>query len=67
MTDKPVSYFSPTPHEPSHDRIHSLDGLCAVAISILVASHITKIDGIPGGFGVMLFLVISGSLITTVF
>ena len=46
------------------DHIHSLDGLRAVAISIVVASHITKIDGIPGGFGVTLFFVISGFLIT---
>ena len=60
----PQSDLPPVPFGPPPARIPSLDGLRAVAISIVVASHFTKINAIPGGFGVTLFFVISGFLIT---
>lgn len=48
----------------SDTRIHSLDGLHAVAIALAVAGHFTKINLFPGGFGVTVFFVVSGFLIT---
>ena len=57
-------------------RLASLDGLRAVAISLVVGFHLTNNDGFPaghrmiweslvnGGLGVRLFLVLSGFLIT---
>ncbi len=59
-----LSPIHATSYAAPYDRIHSLDGLRAVATWIVVASHFTKIDSIPGGFGVTLFFVISRFLIT---
>lgn len=47
------------------DRIPALDGLRALAISLVVASHFTKAPFIPAGFGVSIFFAISGFIITT--
>ncbi|MGI9500199.1 MAG: acyltransferase family protein [Geminicoccaceae bacterium] len=52
----------PFRHDGSH--IHSLNGLRAVSIFIVIASHYTRIGAIPSGFGVSIFFVISGFLIT---
>lgn len=46
-------------------RIPSLDGLRAVAISIVFLSHIGLGRIVPGGFGVTIFFFLSGYLITT--
>ncbi len=51
-------------YAPDGSRVHSLDGLRAVAVSIVVAAHFTKIQIIPGGFGVTIFFAISGLIIT---
>ena len=45
--------------------IPSLDGLRAVSIAIVFAGHAGAGDIIPGGFGVTVFFVVSGYLITT--
>ncbi len=45
--------------------IPSLDGLRAISIGIVFAAHIGLEDKIPGGFGVTVFFVLSGYLITT--
>ena len=44
--------------------IPSLDGLRAVSISLVFAGHV-GFDVVPGGFGVTVFFVLSGYLITT--
>ena len=46
-------------------QIPALDGLRAVAITIVFASHAGVSHLIPGGFGVTLFFFLSGFLITT--
>jgi peptidoglycan/LPS O-acetylase OafA/YrhL len=50
-------------YQMSGSRIPYLDGLRALSIAIVVLSH-TISDRIPGGYGVFLFFVISGFLIT---
>ena len=45
--------------------IPSLDGLRAVSIAIVFAAHVGLENRIPGGFGVTIFFVLSGFLITT--
>jgi peptidoglycan/LPS O-acetylase OafA/YrhL len=50
-------------HQMSGVRIPSLDGLRAFSIALVVLSH-TVSGRIPGGYGVFLFFVISGFLIT---
>jgi peptidoglycan/LPS O-acetylase OafA/YrhL len=45
--------------------ISAIDGLRAVAILIVLLSHLTGGKWIPGGFGVTLFFFISGYLITS--
>ncbi|MGI9449990.1 MAG: acyltransferase family protein [Geminicoccaceae bacterium] len=45
-------------------RVHSLDGLRAVSIALVMAAHFTKLTFFPAGFGVTIFFVISGFLIT---
>jgi peptidoglycan/LPS O-acetylase OafA/YrhL len=69
---------TPAPEWLSSGRIPSLDGLRAVAILLVIFSHIMYTDGFPsfarvpgslahhlGAFGVQVFFVISGFLITT--
>jgi peptidoglycan/LPS O-acetylase OafA/YrhL len=60
--------------EPRGQHIHSLDGLRAVSIALVVVSHIAlewlgqtrgHALGVLGGLGVRIFFVISGFLITT--
>ncbi len=46
------------------ERIHSLDGLRAVAVLTVVLSHYGLGSIVPGGFGVTLFFFISGFIIT---
>lgn len=46
-------------------QIASLDGLRAVSIAIVFASHAGVSAAIPGGFGVTVFFFLSGYLITT--
>ncbi len=45
--------------------IPSLDGLRTISIGIVFAAHVGLEDKIPGGFGVTVFFVLSGYLITT--
>lgn len=46
-------------------RIPSLDGIRAIAASLVFVSHAGLDDVIPGGFGVTIFFFLSGYLITT--
>lgn len=50
---------------PLRGEIPSLDGLRAVSIAIVFASHAGISAAIPGGFGVTVFFFLSGYLITT--
>jgi peptidoglycan/LPS O-acetylase OafA/YrhL len=45
-------------------RVPSLDGIRAVSILIVMLSHFVASDLFPGGFGVLIFFVVSGFLIT---
>ena len=45
--------------------IPSLDGVRALAFLIVFVSHAGLKDLVPGGFGVTIFFVLSGYLITT--
>lgn len=55
--------MTPEPNAPL--RIPSLDGIRAVAVLIVLVAH-CRLEGIvPGGFGVTIFFVLSGYLITT--
>jgi len=56
-------YSLPSPAA-SFDRVVGLDGLRAVAVSLVVAAHLGLSHIVPGGFGVTLFFFISGLLIT---
>jgi peptidoglycan/LPS O-acetylase OafA/YrhL len=47
------------------NRIPSLDGVRAIAFGLVFVSHAGLSHAIPGGFGVMVFFVLSGFLITT--
>lgn len=47
-----------------NDRIHCLDGLRAFSILLVMAGHFTKMTIIPAGFGVTVFFVVSGFIIT---
>jgi peptidoglycan/LPS O-acetylase OafA/YrhL len=66
--------FSPQPR-PAAERIRSLDGLRALAIGLVIFSHVATVQGSPipdsffsridlGNLGVRVFFVISGFLIT---
>ena len=52
------------PLEARSKYIPSLDGLRAVSILIVIASHVGLHNLVPGGFGVTVFFFISGFLIT---
>lgn len=52
----------PTRHD---DTIPALDGMRALAILLVLASHVGLQDVVPGRFGVTLFFFLSGFLITT--
>jgi peptidoglycan/LPS O-acetylase OafA/YrhL len=45
-------------------RVPSLDGLRALSVMIVMASHLIDHRVFPGGFGVLVFFVLSGFLIT---
>lgn len=47
--------------------IPSLDGIRAVAVLLVVVSHASPINIVPGGFGVTIFFFLSGFLITSLF
>jgi len=51
----------------SEKYIRELDGIRALAVSIVVFAHYGLVPYIPGGFGVTLFFFLSGYLITTLF
>jgi peptidoglycan/LPS O-acetylase OafA/YrhL len=48
-------------------RIPELDGLRGVAILIVMLAHLSQKELAPGGFGVTLFFVVSGFIITRLF
>jgi peptidoglycan/LPS O-acetylase OafA/YrhL len=50
---------------PGEDHIPSLDGVRALAFLIVFISHAGLKDLVPGGFGVTIFFVLSGYLITS--
>jgi len=50
---------------PSRGQIPSLDGIRAVAVSLVFFAHSGLENIVPGGFGVTIFFVLSGYLITT--
>jgi peptidoglycan/LPS O-acetylase OafA/YrhL len=52
-------------HVPSYQTIPSLDGIRAVSVLIVVLSHSSLGDIIPGGLGVTIFFFLSGYLITS--
>lgn len=49
---------------PSFDLIPALDGLRALSVLLVVASHLGLEHVVPGGFGVTVFFFVSGFLIT---
>jgi peptidoglycan/LPS O-acetylase OafA/YrhL len=49
----------------SEKYVRELDGIRAVAVSIVVLAHYSIVPHVPGGFGVTLFFFLSGYLITT--
>lgn len=51
-------------HVPSYQTIPSLDGIRAISVLIVVLSHSSLGDIIPGGLGVTIFFFLSGYLIT---
>jgi peptidoglycan/LPS O-acetylase OafA/YrhL len=51
----------------SEKYVGELDGVRAIAVSLVVFAHYRLIPYIPGGFGVTLFFFLSGYLITTLF
>ena len=56
---------SPTPPALAHGAIPSLDGIRAIAVSLVFVAHSGLGDLIPGGLGVSIFFVLSGYLIST--
>ena len=67
--DAPVAAAcSPTrlacPEPPGHGYLPALDGLRAVAVLLVVASHAGLERVVPGGLGVTVFFAVSGFLIT---
>jgi len=60
---EPVQLFL-TDMRSKFSRVPSLDGFRAVSISIVLASHFISANVFPGGFGVLVFFVVSGFLIT---
>ena len=52
--------------EPTHaETIPSLDGIRAIAVSLVFFAHSGLERIVPGGLGVTIFFVLSGYLITT--
>jgi peptidoglycan/LPS O-acetylase OafA/YrhL len=51
----------------SESYVSELDGIRAIAVSLVVIAHYRILPGIPGAFGVTLFFFLSGYLITTLF
>jgi peptidoglycan/LPS O-acetylase OafA/YrhL len=60
-----LSPFSPPDARPSTFHIASLDGIRGVAFLLVFFSHSGLKQIVPGGFGVTVFFVLSGFLITT--
>lgn len=56
--------FVPTASE---KYVAELDGIRAIAVSVVVFAHYRLLPYVPGGFGVTLFFFLSGYLITTLF
>jgi len=50
--------------DPDYGRVHSLDGLRAVSVLLVVAAHFGLDGVVPGGLGVTTFFFISGFIIT---
>lgn len=50
---------------PDFRHIPELDGIRAVAVSLVIASHAGLYGKVPGGFGVTIFFFLSGYLITS--
>ena len=61
MTRLDTELLSP---KASHGYIPGLDGLRAIAVLIVLIAHFGLAHIIPGGFGVTVFFIISGFLIT---
>lgn len=59
-----MSVVAPISHDCRFEYIPCFDGLRCIAASIVVAAHLHLVNFIPGGFGVSVFFVISGVLIT---
>jgi peptidoglycan/LPS O-acetylase OafA/YrhL len=53
------------PHPTPHGAIPSLDGIRAIAVSLVFLAHNDLENVIPGGLGVTVFFVLSGYLIST--
>lgn len=60
----PCGFLPPERMAADNGPVPSLDGLRAVSIVIVMLSHFVDRNLFPGGFGVLLFFVISGFLIT---
>src|SRR5271165_5774280 len=65
-TDYAESGFASVPIA-SGKYVRELDGIRAIAVSIVVSAHYQLLPHVPGGFGVTLFFFLSGYLITTLF
>lgn len=52
------------PFSPDHARVHSLDGLRALSVALVMTAHFGLDSIVPGGLGVTTFFFISGFIIT---
>jgi peptidoglycan/LPS O-acetylase OafA/YrhL len=62
--EKGIPYLTLARMRATRGEIPSLDGVRAASISIVMCSHFISSKLFPGGFGVLIFFVVSGFLIT---